>query len=185
MGILMHVAKRSAVVMLGLALVAGGGASALAAGHALSHDSAASPEAAGVTDSRSSIATATQLEDTTIVQSDDEVVIPSGKHQLGAVVTLTCPGATTCTLEADQYVQLTGTADNNRWAVCTHVDGQILTEPMCPYLGLVPNGFYGTGSYVQTMTGLTPGTHKVKTVVIAKRGARVTSHVAVYRMYTP
>lgn len=176
--------KKTVIAVAGVLVLAGGAASAVPRSGAAAEADASSPEASGHESPSALDLTALHLKTSTVDQSTTDVIIPAGRAQVGTTLTLTCPGETTCVLEADQYAQIEGSADSNRWSICTHVDGQILTEPSCPYLGLVPNGFYGTGSFVQTKSALTPGDHHVKTFVYAKKGANVTTYVLIYRMYT-
>jgi hypothetical protein len=172
--------------VLVLVLVAGSAVLAPAMGGLRWHPQSLGPEPASPQGPRTTVLVAHRLRSTAISESYLKAEIGPGRTPLeSAAITLTCPGKTTCTFEADQNVEVMGTSSNNKWAVCTDVDGDHMTEPLCPYLGNVPKGFFGAGSFVQSMSGITPGTHKIRTFVITKNGATRGVYMITYRVYTP
>ena len=184
----MHRVKKWAIpVGLVAALVAGGGATQAFAAHH-SSGSSASPTAStshstGVTPN--AVVKQRVLKVTARSQGGAIVAVPSGFQPIDGVTTLHCPGTTTCTFEADQNVQVRGSTANNAWAICTQVDGAYMTQPSCPFLGNVPNGFFGAGSFVQTQTGLSAGNHTVQTFLYTDDGADRSIYTILYRVYTP
>src|SRR4051812_48340754 len=69
-----------------------------------------------------------QLISSRISQSSTDVVINRKTALEPKTVDLTCPGPTTCTLVAEQHVQIEGTGTGNKWAVCSHIDGAFMVE---------------------------------------------------------
>lgn len=125
---------------------------------------------------------------TYVNQSSSSQTVGPGFQPVDAPTRVTCVtpafvrGAS-CTLEADQNVQVTGSAPNNRWAICTQVDGVFALEPTCPFLGIVPTTPFQAGSFMQTMTGLDPGPHTVQTFLYSDAGANRSIYTLVYRIY--
>jgi hypothetical protein len=183
----MHRVKKWAIpVTLVAALSVGGATQAFAAHH--SSGSPSSPMASSshsTTVAPNAVVKQRVLKVTARSQGGGIVAVPSGFQPIDGVTTLHCPGTTTCTFEADQNVQVRGSTASNDWAICTQVDGAYMTQPLCPFLGQVPNGFFGAGSFVQTQTGLSPGNHTVRTFLYTDNGADRSIYTILYRVYTP
>jgi hypothetical protein len=116
---------------------------------------------------------------------NDVVTVESGFQPIDGVQSFTCPGTTTCSFTAEQNVQVTGTAANNRWAICTQIDGNFMDKPVCPILGVVPTTILEAGSFAQSQTGLTPGAHTVQTFLWTDFGATRIFYEIIYRYYRP
>ena len=125
-----------------------------------------------------------QLISSRISQGFTDIVIHRQAALESAAIIVDCPGPTTCTLVAEQHVQISGTGNGNKWAVCSHVDGSVMTQPLCPYLGELPDGPLDSGSFTQSQSGITPGTHKMRSLVYAKRDATVHDFAIVYSVYS-
>jgi hypothetical protein len=113
------------------------------------------------------------------------VTVGAGFQPIDAVQSFTCPGTTTCSFTAEQNVQVIGSTASNRWAICTQIDGSFLDKPLCPFQGLVPTSNYEAGSFAQSQTGLTPGTHTVQTFLYTDFGATRGIFEIIYRYYRP
>ena len=125
---------------------------------------------------------------TFVSESNDSEAVPAGFQSIDAPTAFTCvaPGhlhGGTCTIEADQNVQVIGSTPNNAFAICTQVDGVFVGQPVCPFIGTVPNGSYGTGSFMQTGAGISPGPHTVQTFLFTTNGAVRSIYTLVYRLY--
>ena len=114
------------------------------------------------------------------------VAIDPGFVALDNPVNFTCPKGGTCTVSAEQNVQVSGSTSANRFAVCTEVDGSIIQEPSCPYLGTVPSdGSFITGSFVQNMSSVSAGNHTLQTFVYTDNGGNRAIFNITYRLYRP
>jgi len=127
-----------------------------------------------------------KLQSTTQSYSSSGTSVGAGFVAIDSPVTFKCP-AGGCTVSAEQNVQVSGTAADNRWAICTTVDGTYMSQPNCPYLGYVPSdGSYAAGSFVQNMSGVTAaGTHTLQTQLYTDDGGTLSIYNIVYRLYTP
>lgn len=131
------------------------------------------------------IAASRVLKTTKIVSDNALIAVGAGFQPIDPASTVNCPGAfgTTCTLGAEQNVQVRGAAAG-RWAICTQVDGFFLAEPLCPFLGSVPaDGSFVAGSFAQSARGLTPGLHTVQTFLYTDGGADLSIYNIAYRIY--
>jgi len=114
------------------------------------------------------------------------VAIDPGFVALDNPVNFTCPKGGTCTVSAEQNVQVSGSTSANRFAICTEVDGNIIQEPSCPYLGTVPSdGSYIAGSFVQNMSAVPSGNHTLQTFVYTDNGGDRAIFNITYRLYRP
>lgn len=120
-----------------------------------------------------------------IFESTGTITVAAGFQPLHSPKTINCTGTGTCTAGFEQNVQIKGNTDANNWAICQQVDGAFLTEPSCPFLGAVPNGTFGSGSFAQQKSGLSIGTHTVQTFVYTDKGAEVGIFNIVVRIYKP
>jgi hypothetical protein len=129
--------------------------------------------------------TGRKLKFTAISSGNLGATVPAGFAPVDAATNLRCPGTRTCTFEADQNLQVFSST-STAWAICTSVDGNFMAEPSCPYLGLAGGtGFFQTGTFAQSMSGITPGTHSVQTFVYSDNGLDVYNYAFVYHIYTP
>ena len=100
----------------------------------------------------------------------DTAALASGFQAIVAPTTVVCPAAQ-CAIRAEQNVEVQGTTASNRWAICTKVDGVLINQPPCPYLGLIPSdNTLVTGSFAQNTT-VRQGTHTVQTFLFTDLGA--------------
>jgi len=114
------------------------------------------------------------------------ISIGAGFVALDNPVSFTCPKGGTCTVSAEQNVQVSGSTSANRYAVCTEVDGVIIAEPSCPYLGTVPSdGSLVAGSFVQNMSAVPAGNHTLQTFVYTDNGGNRAIFNITYRLYRP
>lgn len=145
-------------------------------------DSAANVEAA---DPLAPITTPSRVLRHSVLTSENAVVaIGAGFQSLTGAVTINCPGPGGCLLEVDQHAQVRGTTANNRWAICTRVDGVDMTNPSCPFLGVVPsNGFFVAGAFAQSKGSLAPGNHAVQTFIYTDNGGSRGNFQITHRIY--
>lgn len=114
------------------------------------------------------------------------VAVGPGFVALDNPISFTCPSGGTCTVSAEQNVQVSGSTSANRYAVCTEVDGNIIQEPSCPYLGTVPSdGSFIAGSFVQNMSQVSSGNHTLQTFVYTDNGGNRAIFNITYRLYRP
>lgn len=125
------------------------------------------------------------LRSTTQSYSNNEGSVAAGFVDIDSPITFKCPTGG-CTVSAEQNVQVSGSISDNRWAICTTVDGTYMSQPECPYLGYVPSdGSFAAGSFVQNMSGVTPGNHTLQTQLYTDDGGTLSIYNIVYRLYTP
>ncbi len=93
--------------------------------------------------------------------------------------TLKCPGTTTCTFTDDGTVQAGDTG--SVYAICFKVDGTIV---ICPNQDLNGN-YYTNGSISSTLSGITPGSHTVQTLVYPAVATTLYVYDLKYGVYTP
>ena len=124
-----------------------------------------------------------------ISQDNSLASVGAGFQPIDALTTINCPsttGTSTCTIEADQHLQVSGSTTANRWAICTQVDGAFMAEPLCPFLGDVPsNGSFTSGSFAQSKTGVSVGNHTVQSFLFTDNGGNRNIYEIVYRVYVP
>jgi hypothetical protein len=109
--------------------------------------------------------------------------VAAGYAAIDSPINFACPGTTTCAYEAEQHVQVAGSTDGNLWAICTQIDGSFLSQPSCPFLGTVPNGTFGTGTFTQGASGIAHGPHTIQTFIYTEDGATVYNYQITYRVY--
>jgi len=116
-----------------------------------------------------------------IVSSGDAYVA------IDAPLKFNCPSGTTCTVSADQSVQLGGnTSDFNGFSICTALDGNFMQQPPCPSLAVLPSdGSYFFGSFVQSASNVKSGAHTIQTFVFTNSPATVYIYNFTYRLYKP
>ena len=120
-----------------------------------------------------------------IYEPTGTITVPAGFQPIHPPKTINCTGTGTCTAGFEQNVQIKGSTADNNWAICQQVDGAFIAEPSCPFLGAVPNGTFGSGSFAQQKTGLSIGTHTVQTFVYTDKGAEVGIFNIIVRIYKP
>jgi hypothetical protein len=114
------------------------------------------------------------------------VGIAAGFVALDAPLKFTCPAGGTCTVSAEQNVQVRGTTSANKWAICTQVDGAFIAEPNCPYLGVIPSdSSFLAGSFTQNVSAVAPGNHTLQTFVYTDNGGDRAVYNITYRLYRP
>ena len=117
----------------------------------------------------------------------DGTPLPSDSQPLDSPITISCSAKSggSCTFSAEQWVQVAGTTADNRILMCTYLDG-FLAFGTCVFSGLVPTGsFFAAFSYVQTLKGVSPGSHTVQTFVNTDNGGTLGSYTITYRVYQP
>ncbi len=126
----------------------------------------------------------------TVVHYNNTPTLKTGGFQpLDDATTVTCPdGGGSCLIEFDQYLQIGDNTTNNRWAICSKLDGVFVSTPNCPYQGythLAGEYFYKVGSFVQFAGSVSPGTHTVRTFVNSDDGLAAATWSIIYRVYQP
>jgi hypothetical protein len=108
----------------------------------------------------------------------------AGFQAIDALSVVNCPAAAAnCLIEAEQNVQVNGTAANNRWAICTQVDGVFMGQPSCPFLGVIPTGsVFVAGSFKQHQQ-VAPGNHTVRTFLFTDFGGNLSIYHIDYAVY--
>lgn len=100
--------------------------------------------------------------------------------------TVSCPGTTTCTIQAEQVASTAqGSHAQNGFILCFYVDGSAIPAG-CPYVNITPSdGESVMGSVTQGISGVSPGTHTVQTLVKSNFGAKLFFYNTDYRVYRP
>lgn len=89
-----------------------------------------------------------------------------------------------CTLGAEQMLQISGsTSSTNQFAICTKVDGNLLTTPSCPFGGFVPVTGFLSANGSQTAFNLPMGIHRIQTQIYSDTGVKVSNWNFIYRRY--
>lgn len=109
--------------------------------------------------------------------------VGAGFQAIDAPFIFTCPGTSTCAYEVQQHVQVAGSTDGNLWAICTKIDGVDLSQPSCPFLGDIPNGTFGSGSFSQGASGIAHGQHTLQTFLYSSNGASIYNYRFTYSLY--
>ena len=123
------------------------------------------------------------LKHSRFVSENVAAAIGSNFQPMTDVITINCPAPGGCLLEVDQHANVRGTTVNNRWAICTKVDGVFMTAPTCPFLGVIPsNNFFVAGAFAQTK-GISPGDHAVQTFIFTDTGGTRGIYQVTHRIY--
>lgn len=127
------------------------------------------------------------LKKTYVNAGSDSVALPSGFQPIDNATTVSCPGTSgVCAIEVEQHLQVSSGVANNRWAICTQVDGAFLSNPSCPFVGPAQNnGFFDARSFTQTGSGLSFGNHTVRSFVFSDFGINRSIYEITYRIYKP
>ena len=118
--------------------------------------------------------------------ANSQIMVGTGYQPVDPPLTAPCAASGGCTIGIEQHVQvgLNYTA-NNRWAMCTQVDGNFIHTPGCPFQGLMPtDGFYVVGAFAQ-QAHVTQGNHVLQTFVYTDFGVQVETYSVIYRVYNP
>jgi hypothetical protein len=125
------------------------------------------------------------LKKTAIVSDNGFAVVAGGYQPLHPAITISCP-ATKCTYEADQLEQVQGSTSGNRWAICTFIDGNAMSEPLCPFVDDdAGDGVYRTGTASQSQSSVPKGKHTLQTFIYSDNGIADASTKITYRVYAP
>jgi hypothetical protein len=117
-----------------------------------------------------------KLQSTSFSSGRNTSTFGAGYAPLDSVRTITCPGTTgTCILQVIQTANVRGTTASNRWALCTAVDGVVISDSIsttCPYLGFVTNSptYYIGATSSQTKFAIPVGDHTVRTYLYTEFG---------------
>jgi hypothetical protein len=112
--------------------------------------------------------------------------VGAGFQAIDSPVSLKCQSGKGCHFEAVQNVQVISSTANNRFALCTVVDGSFMSEPNCPYLDVLQNdGFFHSGSFVQSQSGIVKGFHTLQTFIYSDNGISIANWEIDYRAYSP
>ncbi len=114
-------------------------------------------------------------------------IVGAGLQPLDDATTFTCPGpGGSCLVEFDQYVQVGDTRTGNLWAICSELDGVVVSG--CTYQGythVAGQYLYTVGSWVQYAVNVPPGTHTLQTDVYSEDGLTKGDWSLIYRVYKP
>lgn len=124
-----------------------------------------------------------------IFRSSNSVVATAGGfHPIHPApgVLVTCPGPGGCLFEVDQHIQVgNSAAAGNRFAVCSQIDGAFLSQPNCPFMGIVPTSGFVTGAFMQFKFTVNPGNHQVQTFLYTDGAASRAIASTAHRVYKP
>jgi hypothetical protein len=133
------------------------------------------------------LATNHVLKGTYITNGNYNATVPAATYTpIDTQLTVSCPGTSgTCTIEADMWVDNSGSGSGNINAICVYVDGA--QTALCPYENMETpvDGTHVFSSASEPVSGLAPGTHTVQTYYYAANGAFVEYHTTNYRVYKP
>lgn len=128
------------------------------------------------------------LRSTAVLSGNGLGGVPAGFQPLHDPEYVICPRDTAgaCTIVAEPHVQVSNNQTGNRWAICTQVDGVWMTQPTCPWLGVLPTGGeYHTGGFIQSQSGIPRGRRTVQTFVYSDSGMSVSIWGLAYKVYKP
>jgi|SRR6516164_3752302 hypothetical protein len=113
--------------------------------------------------------------------------LPPGTYSaVDAPQTITCPGTSgTCTIQADHWVELSGTTANNTVWVCLAVDG--VFDSNCGFIDdkIRPDGSWQQVTSSHATSAVPYGTHTVQTFIDSYYGAEGAYFNINYRVYKP
>jgi hypothetical protein len=105
---------------------------------------------------------------------------------IGPVLTINCPFTTTCTVQADQFIQVGGDLQaGDEFTIGFYLDGSYVADEQ--QAGQPPtDGLYTAGAVSEYQTGVTPGNHTVQPYIYSVFGkAKVYNYNVNFRVYTP
>jgi hypothetical protein len=113
------------------------------------------------------------------------IAVPAGFQPLHDPLDIRCPGPGQCAIEAAQHQQVRSAMNNNRWAVCTQVDGVWMNQPPCPYVEVAQaSAFFHARTFSQFKTNLLPGNHVVQSFLKSDFGLIDGTTNISYRLYS-
>jgi hypothetical protein len=129
-----------------------------------------------------------KLLSTSVAEDEPLVSVPGGlvATAIDTPLTFKCPTGG-CTLTSDIHVQIgAATVAQNRWALCSEIDGVIMPPNACPFVGeVLSDGLYGAGSFEFIQNGVKAGTHQIQSFVYTDDGALLATYDITYRLYVP
>lgn len=99
-------------------------------------------------------------------------------------LTVSCPGTTTCTIEADQFVEEGNAPTASSGGLCLDVDNGGWFYCWDSGYSQGPN-IYGAFSEIFNVSGLKPGSHTVQTWLFSWSGTDLYQYYITYHVYTP
>ena len=112
--------------------------------------------------------------------------VPAGEQPIDPLTTITCPGTTgTCTIEFDQSIQLYATSSSSDdFSLCAELDD---SSSDCPTLvaPIPAPGTYFNVTFSQKFSGVSHGSHKVRTAIDTAYGIDVGYYTFTCRVYKP
>jgi len=129
--------------------------------------------------------TATVIKKTYITSGAPFLAVPAATFTtLDPGGTVTCAGASNCTLVVDAWATSGGNAAGGDRALCTIVDGSIVG--FCAYLGNdLTTGEFSAFSSNDANIVIGPGNHSVSIQVFSNGGTTVAFYSTRYRVYKP
>lgn len=117
------------------------------------------------------------------------IFFPAGVYTaVNSPLTINCPGSTSCTIQADMWVETGNTNTNgtpNNFAICTEVDGTFL-QGNCFYSANTPNDLsFVTGTRSDQSSGWSHGNHTIQTFIFTNNGTPVQQYNITYHVYKP
>jgi hypothetical protein len=110
-------------------------------------------------------------------------VAASSYVPVDAITSVKCPGAGTCTLVANTSTQVHGGGSAGRWAICTYVDG-VLMSNSCLWQDSVGVNSLQMGSNRATYS-VTAGRHHIQSFVYMEGGGQISSYSYQYEVWAP
>jgi hypothetical protein len=101
-------------------------------------------------------------------------------------VTVTCPGPSgTCTIQATQFVETSGSATGNNAALCFSIDG-FNAPNSCFFTNEIPSdGAFDQSATISWGSGASVGNHTVQTVLYCSGGCNLFDYNIQYTVYKP
>ncbi|MBC8001422.1 MAG: hypothetical protein H7X97_02430 [Opitutaceae bacterium] len=178
----MRISRKSLAILAAGAIVVGAGIAVAASSKPPATASGANVVAAGV---QPSVAGGGILQ-TTIFRNNNSVVnAAAGFNPVHSVaIVVNCPGPGNCIIEVDQAMQVANSPTaNNRYAICSTVDGVFMSQPQCPFAGIVPTSGFETSSFIQFKTGVPPGNHNMQSFLYLDAPAKRSHSTIAYRVH--
>ncbi len=123
------------------------------------------------------------LKKTVFASGFSGVSLPVGTFVTIDGAKFSCGAPTTCTYQAENWLQIGASATSN-WALLTTLDGSFIGDGG-PYLGPVGTDFTG-GSWMDVSTSVGPGSHTLQTQAFMRdASATAFNYSIVYQQYKP
>jgi hypothetical protein len=113
------------------------------------------------------------------------LAIPPGSERtvVGPEVTITCPGTTTCTVQADQFIQEgDGSTTGNESLIGFYIDSLEAAEQQ---VGETPADDSYQVFSTSELVEVAAGTHTVQIYVYSNHGMSVYNYATTFRVYKP